>query len=250
MTFTRGIFAFALIMLAVGIIGSRYLAGYLFGDLGGPPAPRLVAATTHHRAVSHPAVTSVHAVHHISPRPASHAPHADAPKPMAHVVRRLTAKPVRVLHPAVPHRALPPRPLSRTPAGGAGQPGIPGVQPAPATGAVSLSRYWVGSLRAQRGNTIEVGYVINNPTGHPARVLLGASLKSSQALGWATSAVNDPAHDVVAVVPPGISTHIRFFTLPSSLHPGRYDVAWGLRNYRTGQREALVVAQSALKATR
>ncbi|MGH2448905.1 MAG: hypothetical protein ACRDFS_09945 [Chloroflexota bacterium] len=108
-------------------------------------------------------------------------------------------------------------------------------------------RYWVSSVSARRGQTIEVGYVINNGTGRTARIELGASLKSDRVLNWARGEIDDPVHDVVAIVRPGVTQHERFFTLPSRLHPGRYDVAWGLRNASDGARVALVEAPSALK---
>ena len=54
--------------------------------------------------------------------------------------------------------------------------------------------------------------------------------------------ISDPSHDVVAVVPPGISQHVRYFTLSPGLRAGAYDIAWGLRNPSTGSRVALVAA--------
>jgi hypothetical protein len=114
---------------------------------------------------------------------------------------------------------------------------------------VALARYWVGSQLARGGQTVSIGYVIDNETGHTARVWLGASIKGSRVLGWAAG-LSDPSHDVVAIVPPGVSTHVRFFTLPPNLYPGVYDVAWGLRSARTGLRDALVTAYAALRVSR
>lgn len=114
-------------------------------------------------------------------------------------------------------------------------------------GTVTLVRYWVSSTDVRRGNTIGVGYVIDNETGAVAHVMLGASLKSERVLGWLNGSVADPGHDVVATVMPGISTHTRYFTLPHSLQPGGYDVAWGLRDAETGARDALVFASAALR---
>jgi hypothetical protein len=90
-----------------------------------------------------------------------------------------------------------------------------------------------------------VGYVIDNGTGRTKRVMLGASIKSGSVLSWLSS-ISDPAHDVIATVPPGLSTHIRYFTLSTSLRPGTYDVAWGLRDEPSGRRDAVVAAPEAL----
>ena len=129
------------------------------------------------------------------------------------------------------------------------RPAVPSSPAAPA-GVVSINRYWVNQTVAQNGRTVALGYVINNPTGHPIRVLLGASLKSSQALSWSQQALNDPSHDVVAVVPPGVTTHVRYFTVPSGLRPGAYDVAWGLRSAASGRRNSLVAAPRVLHVVR
>jgi len=112
---------------------------------------------------------------------------------------------------------------------------------------VTLANYWVNQTVVRHGRTFALGYVINNGTGHTLHLMLGASLKSSHTLSWAVKALSDPGHDVVAIVPPGVSTHERFFTLPSRVRPGAYDVAWGLRNAVTGDRAGLVAAPGALK---
>jgi hypothetical protein len=119
----------------------------------------------------------------------------------------------------------------------------------PTAGIVVLSRYWVSSAVARAGTTIGVGYVIENGTGSTQHVLLGASIKPGRVLSWLSS-ISDPSHDVVATVPPGVSTHIRYFTLSSRLRPGAYDVAWGLRDAATGRRDAIVAAPSALEVRR
>jgi hypothetical protein len=96
---------------------------------------------------------------------------------------------------------------------------------------------------------IEVGYVIDNGTGRTASIMLGASIKADHVSTWADS-VSDPAHDVIAVVPPGLSTHYRYFALSPALRPGPYDVAWGLRDEHTGERDALAASSAALRVTR
>ena len=118
------------------------------------------------------------------------------------------------------------------------------------TRTVTIARYWVGSTLARGGQTVAIGYVIDNGTGRTARIMLGASIKSARSLSWGASTLSDPAHDVVAIVPPGVSTHLRYFTLPAGVRPGLYDVAWGLRNAATGRRAALVTAGAALRVTR
>ncbi len=115
------------------------------------------------------------------------------------------------------------------------------------SGVVSLANYWVGSTSATPGSTIEVGYTIDNGTGRTERIELGASVKATGQASWATGSVSDPSHDVVAVVPPGISNHVRYFTLSSGVRGGLYDVAWGLRDPGTDDRVALVAAPSVLR---
>jgi hypothetical protein len=115
---------------------------------------------------------------------------------------------------------------------------------------LTLTRYWIGSVQARRGNTITVSFVIDNATGRTQRLMLGTSIKASRALSWITSSISDPAHDVVTIVPPGISTHLRYFTISPVTSPGTYDVAWGLRNAVSGGRLALAFAPAALRVTR
>lgn len=121
-------------------------------------------------------------------------------------------------------------------------------KPTPTAGIVALARYWVGSVHVRTGQTIEIGYVISNTTGHAEHLLLGASIKSARVASWVQS-LADPSHDVVATVAPGLTTHIRYFTLPERIRPGEYDVAWGLRNAATGSRAALVFAPSVLRVS-
>jgi hypothetical protein len=90
--------------------------------------------------------------------------------------------------------------------------------------------------------------VIDNHTGRTVHIMLGASIKASRVLSWASS-LSDPGHDVVAAVSPGVSTHYRYFTLASTLRPGAYDIAWGLRDARSGERDALAAADAALRVT-
>jgi hypothetical protein len=116
------------------------------------------------------------------------------------------------------------------------------------SGTVTLANYWVATPHARRGQTIAVGFIINNGSGHTLHLMLGASIKSDRVQSWAYS-LSDPAHDVVAVVPPGMSTHIRYFTLPSALKAGAYDVAWGLRHAGSGRRAALVAADAVLRVS-
>lgn len=164
---------------------------------------------------------------------------ADAPTTTATAASRPTRTPTRAIH-----RAAAPRPTSTaTPA--PTSTALP--TPTPASGAVTMTRYWIGALQARAGQTMSVGYVIDNGTGRTVRLLLGASLKPSRSPSWAIGTLNDPAHDVVAIVPPGRSTHVRFFTIPPGIRPGSYDVAWGLRDALTAQRDALVVAPGVLR---
>lgn len=221
MTFTRLVFAFALFMLLVGIFGSRLLVHALFSA---PPEPRLVAAAGTATPTSTPTLT---------PLPVRIVPSHTLPG--AH--RRLIGRHGVSRH--VTSRAATPT-VTPTP--------LP--TPSPTPGVLTLARYWVGSLHALPGQTIAIGYVIDNGTGRTERIMLGASLKSDRILNWATQALSDPPHDVVAIVPPGITTHTRYFTLPRGLRPGSYDLAWGLRDAVTGVRDALVAAPAVLQVGR
>lgn len=118
------------------------------------------------------------------------------------------------------------------------------------SGTVTLASYALGSVLASPGTTIAVSYTVNNGTGRTERLLLGASLKSTRSPSWATQSFSDPSHDAIAVVPPGVSFHSRFFTLPVGLRPGYYDAAWGLRDSVTGQRVGLVTAPAVLRVSR
>lgn len=122
--------------------------------------------------------------------------------------------------------------------------------PSPTTGTVVLARYWIGTTVARRGSIISVGYVIANGTGRTEGLSLGASIKPSRALDWATAAISDPRRDVVATVPPGTTIHARYFAIPATLRPGLYDVAWGLRNAAAGSRVAVVFSPGVLRITR
>jgi hypothetical protein len=96
---------------------------------------------------------------------------------------------------------------------------------------------------------IAIGYVIHNDTGRTERIMLGASLKAQWTPSW-SEAINDTYHDVVAIVPPGATVHVRYFTLPAGLRPGEYDVAWGLRDAATGRRLGLAFAPDVVNVTR
>jgi hypothetical protein len=269
MTFTRGIFIFAFVMLIAGAVGARLIIGpLLFGDVSSPsyvvsarvptatskpipsPSPRPTAvkrvaptATVTSTTVPtpRPAATSTAVPRSVVLRP-THA--ATAIPKITHSPKRIraTARPtahLRAKKHAVVRRKPTPVPTATT---------LPTAVPSPTpSGVVTLTNYWVGSTTAHPGTTIAVGYVIDNETGATAHIELGASVKASSQLSWATDSISDPSHDVVAVVPPGISRHVRYFTLSSRLPAGSYDIAWGLRNPSTGSRVALVAASSALR---
>lgn len=219
MTFTRMVFAFALFMLILGILASRVLAGMLFPV---PPAePQVIAAANTPRPAT---------PHHVSPIHHARNAHTTTPKaPLAQPRATPTPTPTALTTPTSTVTPLPSPTVTAT------------------TGIVTLTRYWVGTPQVSPGATIAVGYVIDNGTGQTQHLLLGASIKPSRDLNWASSSISDPFHDVVATIPPGISMHTRYFTLPARLRAGSYDVAWGLRDDATGARTALVTAAGALQ---
>jgi hypothetical protein len=96
------------------------------------------------------------------------------------------------------------------------------------------------------GETLSLHYVVDNGSGTTQRAVLGASIKGMGTGSWTTSAISDPPHDVVAILPPGTSVHLRYFRVPLDIAPGRYDVAWGLLSPLTRQRIALVTTNGGL----
>jgi len=179
------------------------------------------AATKHHAATSRHSATTKHSIA---------AKHSTAARHSATTRRTIARRHVATTR-STPRPTVTPRPTPTATA---------------LTGVVTLTNYWVGSRVARDGETIEIGYVIDNGTGRTQRITLGASLKSHRVYSWLSGQINDPVHDVVAIVPPGISDHARYFTLPLSLRPGIYDVAWGLRSAVSGKPLALVAAPAAL----
>jgi hypothetical protein len=269
MTFTRGIFIFAFVMLIAGAVGARLIIGpLLFGDVSSPSyvvSARVATATSRPVPSPSPRPTAVKRVAPIAtltstavptPRPAATNTAVPRPTHVAAAIPKITHGSIRpqatsrptaqvltVKHRVVKHTAVRRKP---TPVPTATALPTPVPSPTP-SGVVTLTNYWVGSTTAHPGTTIAVGYVIDNQTGATAHVELGASVKASSRLSWAADSISDPSHDVVAVVPPGISRHVRYFTLSSRLPAGSYDIAWGLRNPSTGSRVALVAASDALR---
>lgn len=127
---------------------------------------------------------------------------------------------------------------------------LPTETATPTSGTIALTNYYVSNPSARTGQTVAVVYTIDNGTGHTARVMLGASIKSKRVADWGLGAISDPEHDVVAIAPPGISTHLRYFTIASNLRPGSYDVGWGLRDAASGRAIAFLAAQGALRVSR
>jgi hypothetical protein len=248
MGFLRAIFLFALVMLVIGIVGTHYLLANLFGPSIAPASAVAVAvhkATPAPKHRSSPTATAsptkvparATSTRTATPPPATIA--SPTPVPTIHVV---------ISHHTVHHQRhrIVRRTVATVKPTATAKP-LPSATPTPTSGTVTLTSYWVGSTTAQPGQTVSIGYVIDNGTGHTARITLGASIKSSHVINWLSGQINDPYHDVVATVPPGVSTHVRYFTLPNRLHAGTYDVAWGLRNALSGGREALVAAPDALR---
>lgn len=236
MTFARGVFAFALIMLITGILGSRWIVQTIFGPnpISLSPHVAVVHDTPAARHTSTP--TAVPSTTTAPTQVASRVlPTSVTIAPVSRQTHVPRAKATATMRPTP--RATRTRVLST--------PKLP--SPTPMTGIVTLANYWVGTAQARRGQTVSVGYVINNGTGSTTRVMLGASIKAARVVSWVSGTVSDPAHDVVAVVPPGITTHVRYFTLPHRVRPGVYDVAWGLRDAASGARDALVMAPSVLQ---
>jgi hypothetical protein len=123
---------------------------------------------------------------------------------------------------------------------------VPVPTATPVGEAIRLRNYWISPENIRPGQTLSLHYVIDNESGTTQRAVLGASIKSMGVGGWTTSAISDPPHDVVAILPAGTSIHLRYFRVPSDIPLGRYDIAWGLLSPVTFQRIALVAADGGL----
>lgn len=257
MSFVRWVFLLALTMLITGVaVGQRVIGPMFAGSATGHPGG--MAAVT--RATARPARTPTPRPTATTPAPRATVPAAAtpgtttiptvaatlAPTPTVKAPAPATSRPRT--RPTIRRHATRPRARPR-PTATSGPTATPLPTPTALSGVIALERYWIGTLSARPGTEISVGYVINNGTGRTQRIMLGASLKSSRTVGWISS-IADPAHDVVATVPPGVSTHIRYFTLPAGLRAGAYDVAWGLKDALNGRRDALVFAPAALQVGR
>lgn len=261
MTFARAVFIFAFLMLIVGAVGARLIIGpLLFGNVSNPSysVAARVSTATPPPATSTPRPTPTETIVPTSTRPPTAVPtaHPSATETSVPHATPTVSRLPKASHQKVPARTRV-RPVSSakkmkrathhaTATARATATALPSPSPTP-SGIVTLTNYWVDSATSHPGSTIAVGYVIDNQTGATARIELGASVKASSRLSWARDSISDPSHDVVAVVPPGISQHVRYFTLSTGLRAGSYDIAWGLRNPSTGSRVALVAAPKALR---
>lgn len=270
MSFIRWVFLLALVMLIAGIVVGQQVIGPMFAGRAVLGPSDVAAAITATAKPTTAARTTKVVRHHLptrtppTPLPTaipSATPAAPTPTSVPTIITAPTVPPVATVV-AVPHHVRPHRVVVRTRrktltsrrhVTRVAATAVPSATPAPtatpSSNVVALVRYWIGSPTATAGSVISVGYVIDNGTGHTVHVMLGASVKSSRTVGWMSS-IADPYHDVVATVPPGVSTHIRYFSLPPRLRAGSYDVAWGLKNPLNGQRDALVFAAQALQVAR
>jgi hypothetical protein len=258
MSFIRWVFLLAILMLGLGIYIGQSILGPMFAARAFGPSGVVAQLPAHHGKRAHRGTTHAHRVkhttrHHTRRTAAARATATPVPPTATPIPPTATpALPTATLVPPtstpIPPTAIPVRHVSKPHHRHKVRPTAtprPMPTPSPTTGTVELAQYWIGSTSAQPGSEISVSYVISNGTGHTVRVMLGASVKSTRTLSW-TSSIADPSHDVLAIVPPGTSTHLRYFTLPSTLRAGRYDVAWGLKDPVTGGREALTFAPAVL----
>jgi hypothetical protein len=235
-------FPIAFLLLFGGVLGSRQIFASIVGGSSTPQFSSVASNVKHHGSTATPvahrtrtatartypsptkehATATPHAVRHTHARPTATAPRAATARPTA------TAAP------------------SPTPTPTPGVSPTPTATPAPTTGTVQLASYAVSRSGAAPGTTISVTYTIVNGTGRTERLELGASIKSSRSATWTSGVISDPGHDVVAIVPPGTSTHLRYFTVPSGARSGRYDVGWGLIDASTGHPVAFSASSGAL----
>jgi hypothetical protein len=260
-------FPFTFLILLAGILGSRWIysalegaalppdAGSVAANAGTPEKHRAtpVVRRNGHRSrapASGKKSTSTRSHHSVHGSSVRHSSSRTVTRAQKAVPATSTAQPAATAAPVASPTAIPTATLPATPRASATptSTALPTAQPT--TGVVTLTNYYVASSTARSGQTVPVVYTIDNQTGSTERIMLGASIKSMRAGAWGAGAINDPAHDVVALVPPGVSTHMRYFTLPARLLPGSYDVGWGLRNASTGQTLAFLAANGALSVVR
>lgn len=245
MTYVRIGFLGAFVLLLVGGFTARNAVAPYFSSLGEPSTPKAASTPTARveaRRVTAPTATAI--VITATPTAAPTAtPRVIVVTPTARAVPSPSIAAPAGIHHRTARRSRPAVRPTATPTL------VPTATPVPTTGVVALNNYWVDNQWAHPGQVIAIGYVIRNDTGKMERISLGASLKARSSRSW-TAAINDPNHDVVAVVPPGATVHVRYFALPAGLRPGRYDVAWGLRDASTGQRLGLAFAPSVVTVTR
>jgi hypothetical protein len=220
MSFTRVVFIAIFLAPILGLLVGTYVVSAMLGGSAAPAfEPRATLSAT------------------ATPRASTPAPEPSATHPSREALAK-TATPTIIPTPR-------PRP-TQTPLA----PARPAPLPSPTAGTITLNSYWIGTTAARPGTTIAFGYVIDNGTGRTAELMLGASIKSSRTATWVNTTISDPRHDVVATVPPGVTTHTRYFTIPSRLRPGYYDVAWGLRDTATGEPVAVVSSIASLRLRR
>jgi hypothetical protein len=233
-------FPIAFLLLCGGVLGSRQIFASIAG--GSPVAPfTTVASNVKHR--SHATTTKHHASATASPTYPK--PVRESATATPHAIRHAGVRPTATLLPTATDTASPtPIPTPTVVASATAT-----ATPAPTTGTLRLAGYSVSQSGAAPGSTIAVTYTIVNGTGRAERLELGASIKSSRSATWTSGVISDPGHDVVAIVPPGTSTHFRYFTVPSGARAGRYDVGWGLIDASTGQAVAFSQAGGALSVS-
>lgn len=235
----------AFIILVAGVIGSHSLITSIAGPATAAPAVKVEGAKA-------------------SPTPLVVLTVITAPRRPSPSIRRRRLT-VRTSHRKTARSLVPtPRPLLASQAAGSveqvqtspasGSPAsvaplptsatVPAPQPVDET-AAKLTNYWVAAEKVRRGQIVSFSYVIENPTGAVLHLVLGASIKPRDSRSW-TSSISDPYHDVVATILPGKTTHLRYFRVPLNLRPGRYDVAWGLKEPSMGRRVSLVFGAGVL----
>lgn len=81
----------------------------------------------------------------------------------------------------------------------------------------------VSKAAASPGDTIQLGYKIDNISPFNLKIWLGATLTDQYG-----NQINDPAHDTTVTATPGYRYYYRDFHIPSSANPGTYDITYAL----------------------
>jgi hypothetical protein len=81
----------------------------------------------------------------------------------------------------------------------------------------------ISTTSAYPGDTIKLGYKINNVSPYTLKIWLGATIIDQYG-----NNIHDPANDALVSVPSGFTYYYRDFKVPTTASPGKYDIVYAL----------------------